>query len=565
MYKYINILIVDDNLKTQIGLKEILYEKETNILISESYEDALTIVSRKKIGIIFLNIDSETYQKPTYIKKIKDVSLIKNTYILAITNNEYKGIKSVKGLKEGTVDYITLPLTPNLIKTKVDVFKSLYFKDIKINQLLQNIFPKNVLSDLNEQGRFLPRRIENGVVLFTDFIHFSQKSKQIKPMELLRKLEYYFNYFEKVVNRFKLEKIKTIGDSYMVIGGVNDFIKEPAIRACLAAIEIKDFVLNEKRIAKATKKDYWDIRIGIHSGPLVAGIIGNKKINFDVWGDTVNIASRAEQASEENEITITKSIVDQIGDFFEIKQRGEIEIKKRGGMIKMFFLKKIKDEHSLFNKGITPSSSLRVMCDLPNINLESMRTDILKRIKNLLPKNLLYHNIEHTLDVEKTALFLAEIEGLNEEETRILQTAVLYHDYGFTQNYNDNEKHAIQYAIKNLPKYGYTQKQIQAITEIITVTKKDANPPKNLLEKIILDADHDYLGREDYSMIAEKLRIELESFGYKMSDNQWIAFQLNYLENKHRFYTETAKNLRIQTKKENIKKLKQKINNENIY
>ena len=164
MYKYINILIVDDNLKTQIGLKEILYEKETNILISESYEDALTIVSRKKIGIIFLNIDSETYQKPTYIKKIKEVSLIKNTYILAITNNEYKGIKSVKGLKEGTVDYITLPLTPNLIKTKVDVFKSLYFKDIKINQLLHNIFPKNVLSDLNEQGRFLPRRIENGVV-----------------------------------------------------------------------------------------------------------------------------------------------------------------------------------------------------------------------------------------------------------------------------------------------------------------------------------------------------------------------------------------------------------------
>ena len=562
MDKYINILVIDDNFKTQNGLKEILSENGTNILISKSYEEALTIVSRKKIGIIILNIDTETPKNITYIK---EVSLTENTYLISLTNNEYKGIKSVKGLNKGAVDYITLPLTPNLIKAKVDVFKSLYFKDLKINQLLKNIFPENVLSDLNEQGKFLPRRIENGVVLFTDFVHFSQKSKEIRPMELLKKLEHYFNFFEKVVHRFKLEKIKTIGDSYMVIGGVTDSIKQPAIRACLAAIEIKNFVIQEKLKAKAAQKDYWDIRIGIHSGPLVAGIIGTKKLSFDVWGDTVNIASRAEQASEENEITVTKSIVNQIGDFFDIQERGGIEIKKRGGTIKMFFLKKIKLEYSLFSKGITPNTDLRILCDLSNVNFESMRTDILNLLKNQLPKKLTYHNVEHTLEVEKTALYLAEIEGLNEEDIIILQTAILYHDYGFTVENEDNEKHAIKFALDNLPKYGYTQKQVQIIIDIISVTKKDAATPRNVLEKIMLDADHDYLGREDYFFIVKKLRLELENYGGKMTEKNWVLFQINYLENKHRFYTETAKNFRVQTKKENIKKLKQKLKNESIY
>ena len=132
MDKYINILVIDDNFKTQNGLKEILSENGTNILISKSYEEALTIVSRKKIGIIILNIDTETPKNITYIK---EVSLIQNTYLISLTNNEYKGIKSVKGLNKGAVDYITLPLTPNLIKAKVDVFKSLYFKAVSYTHL----------------------------------------------------------------------------------------------------------------------------------------------------------------------------------------------------------------------------------------------------------------------------------------------------------------------------------------------------------------------------------------------------------------------------------------------
>ena len=107
---------------------------------------SLEILSKKKIGIIFLNIDSNTFQAQSFIKQIKDVSKVKNTYIISVTNDGYKGVKYVKGINKGAVDYITLPLTPNLIKAKVDVFKTLYFKDLKIKQLLQNIFPKNVLS-----------------------------------------------------------------------------------------------------------------------------------------------------------------------------------------------------------------------------------------------------------------------------------------------------------------------------------------------------------------------------------------------------------------------------------
>jgi adenylate cyclase len=561
MDKYINLLIVDKNQKTQNGLRGILSEKGANILISESYEDAIKTISKKKIGILFLDIDSDSFEGDLFFKKIKENSKIENTYIISITDNQYKGIKSVKGLKEGAIDYITKPLTPSLIKAKIDVYKDLYFKEIRINQLLQNIFPENVLIDLNEQGKFLPKRIENGVVLFTDFIHFSQIAKEIKPMELLKKLEHYFNFFEDIVEQYKLEKIKTIGDSYMVIGGVNEKIKNPAIRACLAAIEIKNFMIKEKLIAQATKQDFWEIRIGIHTGPLVAGIIGSKKISFDVWGDTVNIASRAEQSSEKNEITITQSIVDQIGDYFEIKERGDIDIKKRGGSIQMYFLNKLRPKYSLFNEGMIPNTMIRTLCDLPNVDLDNMRIDILNKLKTLLPEEVIYHNIEHTINVEKTALLLGEIEGINEEEKVILQTAILYHDSGFILDHEDNEKHAIQLAINNLPKYGYSDKQIKEITDIISITKRDAGKPKSLLQKIMLDADHDYLGRDDYFSIAEKLRIELENYDNIMTDTEWIIFQLNYLEDNHRFYTETAKNLRLHTKKDNIYLLKKKLNN----
>lgn len=558
MERYINILIIDDDEKNRIGLKEMLTGAGNNLLMAHSFHEAIPVLQQKEIGIVLINIDSPSFTGLDLLTRITEESKNENTYKIVITDSSKSGAKMVRGLKFGAVDFITKPLNPNLVKAKIEVYKSLFHKDQRIGQLLTNIFPENVLDDLNVKGKFSPKRIENGVIMFTDFVDFSMKAKNMNPLALLNKLEMYFNVFDEIMDRYHLEKIKTIGDAYMALAGVTESAPHPAIRACLAAIEIKNFVENEKSIAKALNKEYWEIRVGLHIGPLVAGIIGTKKMTFDVWGDSVNIAARAERESKPGEITITASVADEISDYFELENRGEIEIHKRGGSLNMFFLKQLKNEASLYDEGKIASTELRIKCGLPTIDFSNMRLDIIDRLKSLLPEELVYHDIEHTLNVEKAAIRFAMLEGINEYELALLRTAALYHDAGFILQYHSNEDFAVQLARNILPNFGYKTDEIKVICKIIEATQSN-NEPVTLLEKIMCDADHDYLGRPDYFHIANRLRVELVSQEQEMSDHEWIEFQLNYLENVHVYFTETAKNIRYLGKQSRITELKNQL------
>ncbi len=553
MERFINILIVDENKTNQKGLKEILSGGGNNVLLANSVEEAITILHQKEIGILLVNSDNSS-QKATELLKLKNHQS-KNIYKIVMTADSVSGSKMVKGINEGAVDFITIPFNPNLIQAKIEVFKALFYKDQRITELLENIFPATVLEDLNTNSKFNPKRIENGIILFTDFVDFSLKARDIKPLRLLKKLEYYFTKFDEIVERYKLEKIKTIGDAYMVLGGVTENHQEPEVRACLAAIEMRDFMRNEKEIALALNRDYWEVRIGLHMGPLVAGIIGTSKISFDVWGDTVNIAARAEAVSKPGYITITKNIANAVQEYMLLEQRGLVNIHKRGGSIEMFYLIELKLEHSLYGEGKIAGTALRLKCGLSSIDFSNMRKACINLLKSLLPEGILYHDLSHTYNVEKAAVRFAKLEGIDQESILLLQTAVLYHDAGFIIQYKDNEKFAVQIAQKTLPKYGYSNEQIEVIVNIIASTAAN-NSPKTLLEKIMCDADHDYLGRADYFTVVSKLRAEMENFGEIMNDETWINFQLHYLEKKHLFFTETAKNIRLHGKKARIEELK---------
>ena len=558
MERFINILIIDDDHKNQKGLKEILSGGGNNVLLADSIDKALPLLKQKEIGILLINIDNPFFGGIELLQSLKEISSVKNMYKIVLTADSTSGAKMVKGLNEGAVDYITIPFNPNLIQAKIEVFKSLFYKDQRINQLLNNIFPATVLEDLSANKAFSPRRFENGIVLFTDFVDFSSKAKDIKPIRLLKKLEYYFNQFDVIIERYKLEKIKTIGDAYMALAGVTEQHEEPAIRACLAAIEIRDFLRNEQDIARAMNRDFWEIRVGLHMGPLVAGIIGSSKISFDVWGDTVNIAARAEQGSKPGYITITKEIANKVSNFMNLDSRGAVSIHKRGGSIEMFYLNDIKLDYCLYGEGKIAATQLRVKCGLTSIDFEHMRTDITNRLKALLPEEVIYHDISHTLNVEKAAIRIAKLEGIGEDDVLLLKTAVLYHDAGYILQHHSNEEFAIKMAENNLPKFGYTAEQVKIITNIIQSTISDAIP-KTILEKIMCDADHDYLGRADYYNVAKKLRLEMENFGENMSELEWIKYQLHYLENVHRYHTETAKNIRLQSKKVRITELQEQL------
>ena len=416
MERFINILIIDPDVKIRLGLKEMLTGSGNNVLLTDSVENSRPILEKKEIGIILINLEASK-DGLAEIRQLREHKGFSNQYIILITKEGSSAMRLVKGMNQGAVDYLKFPFNPNLVKSKIEVYKSLFYKDQRIGQLLNNIFPGTILDELSGSGKFSPKRVQNGIVLFTDFVDFSSKAKKIRPLGLIRKLEDYFTAFDEIIDKYKLEKIKTIGDSYMALAGVTENNPRAAVRACLAALEIRNYIRTQRDVAVAMKRDFWEMRIGIHMGPLVAGIIGSSKYSFDVWGDTVNIASRAEQVSKAGHITVTSNIADGIGAYFHITPRGKIDIHKRGGSIEMFYLDKIKIQHSMYGEGRYPSSKLRQVCGLTSIDFSLMRDHIITRLRSLLPENLLYHDVPHTLNVEKATTRYGRLEGLNQDET----------------------------------------------------------------------------------------------------------------------------------------------------
>lgn len=557
MERFVNIMIIKQDDAFRNRLKKLLLGGGNNILSVKTIKDALPIIDQKEIGIYLVDID-DSLNGETNLKSIKDRSQFKNHYIILLTKENSESVNLVKGMHQGAVDFITYPFQENIIKSKIEVYKTLYFKDQRIGQLLNNIFPENVLSELSSNGKFSPKRIENGVVLFTDFVDFSLKSKMLNPLRLIHQLERYFIKFDEIVTRYNLEKIKTIGDAYMALAGVTENKPEPAVRACLAAIEIRDYIQTERDIALATKTDFWEIRIGLHMGPLVAGIIGTNKYNFDVWGDTVNIAARAEASTKRGTITITSNVFEKIEPYFDTVTRGKVDILKRGGAIDMYFLQNLKRKFGMYSEGNAPKSALRIQCGLPSVDFKNLRTHILNQLKSLLPEYLIYHDLPHTIDVEKAVIRYANLEGISKEDLILLRTAALFHDAGFILQYHKNEDIGIGMVRSALPKYGYTNNQIDKIVQIINATKLSVEP-SSLLEQIICDADHDYIGRPEYHIIAKKLREELALNKKVFTEREWIEFQLEFLENQHVYYTETANNIRSISKNKRIKELKKQL------
>lgn len=551
-------MIIHEDPVIRTGLKEILGGGGNNVLLTSSIQEGVQILQSKEVGIIFINLDTAEDGKKS-IQDLRSNSNLKNNYIILIAKSDDSNLRLIKGLREGAVDYVTYPFNPNLIKSKLEVFKSLYYKDQRIGQLLSNIFPDQVLEELSNTGKYSPRRIEKGVVLFTDFVDFSLKAKESKPLSLIMQLEKYFTRFDETMRKYNLEKIKTIGDAYMALAGVTENLPHPTIRACLAALEIKEFMRKERDIAIALKRDFWEIRIGLHMGPLVAGILGSSKYSFDVWGDTVNVAARAEAMTKNGSISITGAIFDEVHPYFMTEPRGEIDIQKRGGTVEMHFLSGLLPEYCMYENEVTPNGALRQICGLPTVDFDTMRMNIINRLRSLLPENVIYHDVPHTLNVEKAVIRYGKLEGLSDEEIILLRTAALYHDTGFIRQYEHNEDFGMAMAQNSLPAFGYSEEQIDIICKIIEATKFEVQP-RTLLEEIMCDADHDYLGRPDYHIIAKKLREEMSEFGIQMSDIKWIEYQLNFLEFQHVYYTDTAKNIRTYGKLARISDLRNQLN-----
>ena len=222
----------------------------------------------------------------------------------------------------------------------------------KTEELLLNILPHDTAEELKLKGYATTRFYNMASVMFTDFKDFTKISETMKPTDLVDELDKCFKTFDDIIEKYGLEKIKTIGDSYMCAGGIPKADDFNPIRITLAALEICDF-MDERRKDKTTKAPF-EIRIGIHTGPITAGVVGKKKFAYDIWSDTVNTASRMESSGKVGKVNVSGTTHEFIKTYFDCEHRGKVEAKNKG-QIDMYFVTGIKEKYSEMGKGKIPN------------------------------------------------------------------------------------------------------------------------------------------------------------------------------------------------------------------
>lgn len=198
-------------------------------------------------------------------------------------------------------------------------------------QLLLNILPKAVAAELTITNKVTARRYEQATIMFVDFVNFTQAAEHLEPEMLVKELDFCFSRFDTIIGRYRIEKIKTVGDAYICASGLSDQNENPAdmIRA---GLEIQAFLQNLKAERAATGRAYFEARIGIHCGPVVAGVVGLKKFAYDIWGDTVNTAARMEEACEPGRVNVSGAAQSIARHVFEWEYRGKIATKNKDGL-----------------------------------------------------------------------------------------------------------------------------------------------------------------------------------------------------------------------------------------
>lgn len=209
----------------------------------------------------------------------------------------------------------------------------------KSEQLLLNILPAVVANELKVNGTAKAKRYDNATVFFSDFKNFSGIAKSLSPEKLVHELDLYFKAFDKIIGKYNIEKIKTIGDAYMCVSGLPEEDTNNAMEMLKAALEIQTYLQKLKIEKTKNNEPFFEARIGLHTGPLVAGVVGSKKFAYDIWGDTVNIAARLEANGEVGKVNISSVTYDLVKEKYNCTSRGKVAVKNRGE-VEMFFVEK---------------------------------------------------------------------------------------------------------------------------------------------------------------------------------------------------------------------------------
>lgn len=341
----VTILVAEDEKIIALDIKKTLQQLGYNVLATvTNVHDVLSFLENKKPDLILLDIMLKgTLSGIDAAKIIMEKYEIPFIYLTALTDEET--LKKAKITEP--FGYIVKPFNERGLRTNIEMAlykyktenelkiktKELEIERTKTEQLLHNILPADIVKELKETGNAKPRLYNQISILFAEFLGFSEMIFDHSPEILVEELDSICRHFDSIIEKYGLEKMKTFGDMYMAAGGLPVESEGHASKVVCAALEMIDFINNKNKNSEIK----FNIRCGINSGEVIAGIVGSNKFTYDIWGDTVNIASRIGSSSQSGKINISGSTYELIKNDFDCEYRGKHNAKGKGE-IDMYFV-----------------------------------------------------------------------------------------------------------------------------------------------------------------------------------------------------------------------------------
>lgn len=515
------------------GWKKDTYKEYTNLPAGKYFFKVKYILSGNNAGVV--NLASLKVMPLWYFSRLAIVTYFIIFFLITWAIYEYVKFRFARRLY--MLEQIINKRTEDLITEKE-----------KTEQLLARVLPKNTASEIMEKGKATKIKYNFVTVLFSDIQGFTKIAEETNPEVLIDELDKFFFYFDSVVEKFGIEKIKTIGDAYMCAGGIPEKNRTNPVEVILAALEMKAYMNRLKETSEFEGMKFWDIRIGIHTGTVVAGVVGQKKLSYDIWGDTVNTASRMESSGEGGKINISGTTYEFVKEFFECEFRGRMPVKYKGEL-EMYFVNGIIPGLSDSDGG--PNRKFIIKMQL--IKLQDIEEMIIKMFDDDAPPNLYFHNSAMVKNITNQVELLSRAENLPDEDFINLKLASAFLLTGYLTDYEKPVKASLKHVEEILPDYGFSQENVEITKRIISNCFLGVQETQ--VDNILHDARYDYLGRVDYIKLTDKLLRERTEHGSITEVAQWIEIQREQLQH-HDFLTKTARLLRSVSREDQIAGLK---------
>lgn len=428
----------------------------------------------------------------------------------------------------------------------------------KYNQLLDRYSEPGLLKAQEKSFKKRGKRVErlNTVsLLYISIRGFEELPQMSNQSELIDILDEINVLIKEVADKFSLTKIKSFGDNIIYAAGLNRENRTNPIDITLAACHMKAEI--QKLYERQAHKPIWKVKMGIHTGPILAFDEKRAYSPYSISGENINIVCRLGESCPAGKINISEMTYELVKEFFNLTPAGTIPVKFKGPM-KIYQANGLQEK--LHQKDNIFASNKMFDLRYRQIQFMDIQEEVLNLLEKNLPNNLYYHNIKHTIDVITEVELIGWAEGLKEEEILILKTAALFHDAGHIVDYRTHEYQSVLLARQILPRYNFSKSQLDVVERLILATKFPPTP-KDKLEEVICDSDLDYLGRADFIPVSNNLYKELKERQMIGSWNEWLQMQLDFIM-QHQYYTQTAKKLREVNKQQQIERLRLLLKNE---